>query len=35
LSAEDLPGGWTQIMNLSRIRWIDCHPVKRDVDSAP
>jgi len=35
LSAKDLPGGWTQILNVRRIRRINHHPVKSDEDSAP
>jgi len=35
LSAKDLPGGRTQIINVRRIRRINRHPVESDVDSAP
>jgi hypothetical protein len=35
LSAKDLPGGQTQILNVRRIRRINCHPVESDKDSAP
>ena len=35
LSAKDLPGGRTQILNVRRIRRINCHPVESDEDSAP
>jgi len=35
LSAKDLPGGWTQILNVRRIRRINQHPVESDDDSAP
>jgi len=35
LSAKDLPGGRTQILNVRRIRRINCHPVESDDDSAP
>jgi len=35
LSAKDLPGGWTQILNVRRIRRINSHPVESDEDSAP
>jgi len=35
LSAEDLPGGRTQILNVRRSRWINRHPVESDQDSAP
>jgi len=34
LSAKDLPGGRTQILNVRRIRRINGHPVKSDEDSA-
>jgi len=35
LSAKDLPGGRTQILNVRRIRRIKRHPVESDEDSAP
>jgi hypothetical protein len=35
LSAMDLPGGQTQILNVRRIRRINCHPVESDEDSTP
>jgi len=35
LSAKDLPGGRTQILNVRRIRRINRHPVKSDEHSAP
>ena len=35
LSAKDLPGGRTQILNVRHIRRINLHPVKSDEDSAP
>jgi len=35
LSAKDLPGGRTQILNVRRIRRINRHPVESDQDSAP
>jgi len=35
LSAKDLPGGQTQIINVRGIRRINCHPVKSDEDNAP
>jgi len=35
LSAKDLPGRRTQILNVCRIRRINHHPVKSDEDSAP
>jgi len=34
LSAKDLPGGRTQILNVRRIWRINRHPVERDEDSA-
>jgi len=35
LSAKDLPGGRTQILNVHRIRRINRHPVESDEDCAP
>jgi len=35
LSAKDLPGGRTQILNVRRIRRINRHPVESDDDSSP
>jgi len=35
LSAKDLPGGRTQILNVRHIRRINLHPVESDEDSAP
>jgi len=35
LSAKDLPGGLTEILNVCPVCRINCHPVERDVDSAP
>ena len=35
LSAKDLPRGQTQILNVRRIRGINCHPVECVEDSAP
>ena len=35
LSAKDLPGGRNQILNVRRMRRINCHPVETDEDSAP
>jgi len=35
LSAKDLPGGRTQILNVRRILRINRHPVASDNDSAP
>jgi hypothetical protein len=34
LSAEDLLGKQTQILNVYRITQIDCHPAESDVDSS-
>jgi len=34
LSAKDLPGGQTQMLNVRRIRRINPHPVERDNASA-
>jgi len=34
LSAKDLPGGWTQILNVLRIRRINRHPVQSDEHRA-
>jgi len=33
MSAKDLPGGQTQILNIRRIRTINRHPVESDEDS--
>jgi hypothetical protein len=33
LSAKDLPGGHTRILNVRRIRRINHHPVESDMDS--
>jgi hypothetical protein len=35
LSAKDLPGGRTQILNVHRIRRINSHPLESHKDSAP
>jgi len=35
LSAKDLPGGQTRILNVRRIWRINCHPVDSDEDSTP
>jgi len=35
LSAKDLPGGQTQILNVRRIWRVNHHPVESDKDSAP
>jgi len=35
VSAKDLPGGRTQILNVCRIRRINSHPVESDEDSTP
>jgi len=34
-SAKDIPGGWTHIFNVRRIRRFNCHPVESDENSAP
>jgi hypothetical protein len=34
LSAKDLPGEQTQILNVPRIKQIDCHPAESDEDSS-
>jgi len=35
LSAKDLPGGRTQVLNVRRIEQIDRHPAESDEDSSP
>jgi len=35
LSAKDIPGGQTQVLNVHRINQIDRHPAKSDEDSSP
>jgi len=35
LSAKDLPGGTTEILNVRRIWRINSHPVESDKDTAP
>jgi len=35
LTAKDLPGGWTQVLNVCHIETIDCHPPESDKESAP
>jgi len=35
LSAKDLPGGRTKILNVLRFRRINRHPVQCDLDSTP
>jgi len=35
LSAKDLPGGQTQVLNVRRIKRIDHHPAESDEDSSP
>jgi len=35
LSAKDLPGGRTEILNVHKIRQFNRHPVKSEEDSAP
>jgi hypothetical protein len=34
LSAKDLPGGRTPVLNACRIRRIDCNPAEREKDSS-
>jgi len=34
LSAKDLPGGRTQMLNVHRIKRIDRHPAEHDKDSS-
>ena len=35
MSAKELPGGQTQVLNVPWIKRIDCHPAESDEDSAP
>jgi len=35
LSAKDLPGGRTKVLNVRRIKRIDRHPAENDEDSSP
>jgi hypothetical protein len=35
LSAKNLPGGRTQVLNVCRIKQIDRHPAESDEDSSP
>jgi len=35
LSANDLPGGWTKVMDVCQIKQINCHPAERAEDSSP
>jgi len=35
LSAKDLPGGWTHVLNVCHIKPIDRHPAESDEDSSP
>jgi hypothetical protein len=35
LSAKDLPGGRTQILNVRQMRRVYCHPAESDKDSLP
>jgi hypothetical protein len=35
LSAKDLPGGQTKVLNVRRIKRIDSHPAESDEDSSP
>jgi len=34
LSSMDLPGGWTKLLNVLRIKKIDCHPTDSDQHGA-
>jgi len=34
VSVHDLPGRWTQVLNVRWIKWIDCHLADSDEDSA-
>ena len=35
LSAKDLQGGRTQVLNVHQIRWLNCHPGESDEDTVP
>jgi len=35
LSALDVPGGRTQVLNVPGIKRINCHPAESDEDSSP
>jgi len=35
LSAKDLPGGRSQVLNVRRMKWIDHHPAESDEDCSP
>jgi hypothetical protein len=35
VSANDLPGGRTQILNVRQISLVNCHPAECDEDSSP
>jgi hypothetical protein len=35
LSAKNLPGGRTQILNVRQMRRVYCHPAESDKDSSP
>jgi len=35
MSAKDLPGGRTQVLNVHQITQIDSHPAQGDVESKP
>jgi len=35
LSAHDLPGGRTKVLNVSRIIRNNCHPAESDQESSP
>jgi len=34
ISANNLRGGQTQVLNIRQMKRIDCHPVESDEDSA-
>jgi hypothetical protein len=34
LSAKNLPGGRTRVLNVRRIKWINRHPAESDEDSS-
>jgi len=35
LSAKDIPGGRTEVLNVCRIKLLDRHPTESDEDSLP
>jgi len=35
LGAKNLPGGWTQVLNVCWIKRFDCHPPESDENCAP